>query len=202
MGADAARLAGVPSMPPDAPGEITALLLRHRGGDQEAFDRLVTIVYERLRQIARRQLGRRRGATLDTVGLVHEAYMRLVGETGVAWQDRAHFFAIAARAMRRVVVDYARRRTAGKRGGGEPPLPFDEARMAADRQTGEVLAVDQALDALASFNERMARVVECRFFAGLSDAETAEALGVSLRTVERDWTRSRAWLTKELDATR
>jgi RNA polymerase sigma factor (TIGR02999 family) len=189
-------------MPPDAPGEITALLLRHRGGDQEAFDRLVTIVYERLRRIARRQLGRRRGATLDTIGLVHEAYMRLVGETGVAWQDRAHFFAIAARAMRRVVVDYARRRTAGKRGGGEPPLPFDEARMAADRQTGEVLAVDQALDTLASFNERMARVVECRFFAGLSDAETAEALGVSLRTVERDWTRSRAWLTKELGSTR
>ena len=189
-------------MPRDAPGDITALLRRHHRGDLEAFDRLVAIVYDRLRSIARRQLGRRRGATLDTIGLVHEAYMRLVGETGVAWQDRGHFFAIAARAMRRVVVDYARRRTARKRGGGQQPLSIDLTRIGVDEQTEEVLAVDQALDELATFNQRLARVVECRFFAGLSEEETAAALGISLRTVERDWTRSRAWLLKELGSCR
>jgi RNA polymerase sigma factor (TIGR02999 family) len=187
-------------MPRDAPGEITALLLRHHRGDQEAFDHLVAIVYARLRSIARRQLGRRRGATLDTVGLVHEAYLRLVDETGVPWQDRAHFFAIAARAMRRIVVDYARRRAARKRGGGLRPVTLDSVQVGVEGQTEQVLAVDEVLEALASFNERLARVVECRFFAGLSDEETAEALGVSLRTVERDWTRARAWLLKELGA--
>ena len=185
--------------PADVPGEITDLLLRHRGGDRDAFDRLVTMVYHELRSIARRQLGwRRRGDMLDTTGLVHEAYARLVQETGIDWQGRAHFFGIAARAMRRIVVDTARRRGAQKRGAGRPPLPLDRAPVGIEQQTELVLAVDEALESLATFNERLARVVECRFFAGFSDEETAAALGVSLRTVERDWTRARAWLLKEL----
>ena len=185
--------------PADVPGEITDLLQRHRGGDRDAFDRLVTMVYHELRSIARRQLGwRRRGDMLDTTGLVHEAYARLVQETGIDWQGRAHFFGIAARAMRRIVVDTARRRGAQKRGAGRPPLPLDRVPVGIEQQTELMLAVDEALESLAAFNERLARVVECRFFAGFSDEETAAALGVSLRTVERDWTRARAWLLKEL----
>lgn len=184
---------------PDDSGEITRLLQAHHGGDREAFDALVPLVYERLRRIARGQIRRGgRGRTLDTTSLVHEAYVQLVDETGVDWQDRGHFFAISARAMRRILVDYARERTALKRGGGLPDLTLEPGRHGVAGQAEEVLAVDRALDGLAEFNERLARVVECRYFAGMTEEETAQALGSSLRTVQRDWARARAWLRKEL----
>jgi RNA polymerase sigma factor (TIGR02999 family) len=160
---------------------------------------VVPLVYARLRRIAHGQLARRgRGQTLDTTSLVHEAYMDLVEETGVAWQDRSHFFAICARAMRRILVDYARERTAQKRGGGKPHVTLEPERLGVEQQADQVLAVDRALESLAGFNERLARLVECRYFAGMTEEETAETLGVSLRTVQRDWTRARAWLLKEL----
>jgi RNA polymerase sigma factor (TIGR02999 family) len=182
---------------------ITDLLAAHRDGDAEALSRLVPIVYEDLRKIARRQLrGARPGQTLDTTALVHEAYLRLVDQTRTPWNDRAHFFAVAARAMRHILVDYARNRSAAKRGGGIPPLPLDEGRegaaSAVDAET--LLAIDRALETLSKLDPRLPQVVECRFFAGLTEDETAEALGVSLRTVQRDWMRARAWLREELGA--
>lgn len=184
--------------------EITRLLQAHRQGDREAFDRLVPLVYRDLQRIARRQRSRAPAHidTLNTTALVHEAYFELADETGVDWQDRVHFFAIAARAMRRIVVDYARYRGAAKRGGGKPAATLDPSQLATS--TGKppdvvtLLAVDRALRSLSAFNERLTRVVECRFFVGLSQDETARALGVSLRTVQRDWTRARAWLRHEL----
>jgi RNA polymerase sigma factor (TIGR02999 family) len=183
---------------PDATGKITRLLQAHHDGDRAAFDQLVPLVYDRLRRIARGQLSGRRGQTLDTTSLVHEAYMELVEETGVAWQDRSHFFAICARAMRRILVDYARERTAQKRGGGKPDLTLEPELLGVEQQAEQVLAVDRALESLAGFNERLARLVECRYFAGMTEEESAHALGVSLRTVQRDWMRARAWLQKEL----
>lgn len=184
---------------PDQAGEITALLQAHHQGDREAFNLLVPLVYERMRRIARRQLaGGGGGAMLDTTSLVHEAYVQLVEETGVDWQDRSHFYAVCARAMRRIVVDYARRRMARKRGGGVPDLALESVNVGEREPLELILAVDQAVNTLASFNERLARVVECRCFAELTEEQTAEALGVSLRTVQRDWMRARAWLSKEL----
>jgi RNA polymerase sigma factor (TIGR02999 family) len=185
--------------PPDPAGEITRLLQAHHEGDREAFDLLVPMVYERLRQIARGQLARGgRGELLDTTALVHEAWVQLVDETGVDWQDRSHFYAISARAMRRIVVDFARRRTAMKRGGGAAALTLEPDQLGADRQADLILAVVRAVGSRASLNERLARVVECRYFAEMTEEETAQALGVSLRTVQRDWMRARAWLRKEL----
>lgn len=184
----------------DSSGEITRLLQAHHAGDRESFDQLVPLVYDRLRRIARGQLARGgRGRTLDTTSLVHEAYVQLVDETGVDWQDRGHFYAISARAMRRIVVDYARQRTAQKRGGGKPDLTLEPGLIGVEQQAELVLAVDQALERLADFNERLARVVECRYFAGMTEQETAEALDSSLRTVQRDWLRAKAWLRKELE---
>lgn len=184
---------------PDAAGRITRLLRAHAEGDREAFDRLVPLVYDRLRAIARSQLARGwRAQTLDTTSLVHEAYLRLVDESGVAWQDRSHFFAIAARVMRRILVDAVRRRGAAKRGSGRPHLTLEPGLISVEEQTELVLAVDQALTRLAAFNPRLERVVECRYFAGMTDEETAQALGTSVRTAQRDWTRARAWLQKEL----
>lgn len=186
-------------------GEITRLLLAHSEGDRAAFDAMVPLVYQRLRKIARGQIRRGgRGGTLATTGLVHEAYLELVGETDIAWQNRSHFYAICARAMRRIVVDYARRRTAQKRGAGQPGITLDPEKLlvagaeSAEGQAELVLAVDTALNRLAAFNERLERVVECRFFAGMTDDETAAALGSSVRTVQREWQRARAWLRKEL----
>lgn len=182
-------------------GDITALLQAHCNGDREAFDRLVPLVYDRMREIAHRQLARgERGVTLDTTSLVHEAYVRLAEETGIAWQDRTHLYAVCARAMRYIVVDHARRRSAKKRGGGVPDLALEPGQIAAEDQVELVLAVDEAVDKLASFNERLARVVECRYFAEMTEKETATALGASLRTVQRDWMRAKAWLRSALTA--
>jgi RNA polymerase sigma-70 factor (ECF subfamily) len=182
------------------PGDITRLLRQHLAGEVEAFDRLVPLVYERLREIARRQLRRQANApTLDTTALVHEAYLQLVDETGVSWQDRSHFYAITARAMRRIVVDHVRQRVALKRGGGQAALALDEDVVGGGwGNTEMVIAIDRALDSLSAFNERLSRLVECRFFAGMTEEETAEALGISVRTVQRDWIRAQAWLRREL----
>jgi RNA polymerase sigma factor (TIGR02999 family) len=181
------------------PEGVTALLHAYRDGDRGAFDRLVPLVYEDLRRIARRQMRRTPMArTLDTTGLVHEAWMKLADQPGAAWQDRGHFLAVAARAMRQVVIDYARRRLAAKRGGGAQVVELDEGHAAVEQQAEWLLTVDQALTRLGAHNPRLVQVVECRFFAGLSEEETAEAINVSLRTAQRDWLRARAWLREEL----
>jgi RNA polymerase sigma factor (TIGR02999 family) len=180
--------------------EITVLLQAHREGDRQAFDRLVELVYPHLRRLARSQLRRgRAGETLRTTALVHEAYLRLADETGIQWDGRAHFFGVAARAMRQIIVDHARARNAAKRGGGKAPLTLDESDLAVEEQAETILLLDTALDKLADLNERLSRVVECRFFAGLTEEETAAALSLSRATVQRDWTKARAWLRRELD---
>ncbi len=184
------------------PHEVTMLLGRYREGDREAFDRIVPLLYDDLRKVARRQLRRGRpGQTLNTTGLVHEVYLKLSDQSGMQAKDRGHFLAISARAMRQVIADAARRRTAEKRGGQEDPIPLDEAPQLAADQARWLLDVDRALEELAKHHERMARVVECRFFAGLSEEETAAALDTSLRTVQRDWMRARAWLKEALGDT-
>ena len=176
---------------------ITALLVAHRHGRPDAFDKLVSLVYPELRRVARRQLRPwRPGLTLDSGAVVHEAYLKLVDQTKVEWQDRSHFFAIAARVMRHVIVDYARKRHAQKRGGGTIPLADRE--VAVQAQAEELVALNELLERLEAENPRMLQVVECRFFAGYSETETAEALGVSARTVERDWLRARVWLKRAL----
>jgi RNA polymerase sigma factor (TIGR02999 family) len=180
---------------------ITALIEAHRRGEQGAFDRLIPLVYGDLRRIAHRQL-RRAGAagTLDTTGLVHEGYLKLVDQTRADWKSRAHFFAVAARAMRQILIDYARERQALKRGGGLSAFNLDETTLAVDEQATALIAVHEALEGLQSLGERLVRVVECRFFAGLDEEETAAALGMATRTVQRDWKRARAWLRREMAA--
>ncbi len=182
-------------------GEITSLLIAHRDGDRQAFEDLVPLVYEDLRLIARRQLARHRvKGTLNTTALVHEAYLKMVDQTRVEINDRNHFFAIAARAMRQIIIDYARKRSAQKRGGGVRPISLDKVQIGVSDQAEMLLAVDAALRKLSSLNERLTRVFECRYFAGLSEQETADALSVSLRTVQRDWMKGKAWLRRELAA--
>jgi RNA polymerase sigma factor (TIGR02999 family) len=164
------------------------------------MDRLTTLVYDELRAVARRQLRRfRPGQTLDTTALVHDAYLRLVAQAGASWQDRAHFLSVAGVAMRQILVDAARRRMAKKRAGENLPITFDELRPGrggpdASSQAVEILDLDAALTALAARNERLSRLVELRFFAGLTEEETAQALGISERTVRRDWLKARAFL--------
>ena len=176
-------------------GAISRLLRRHAKGDAAALDELVPLLYERLRRIARGQIARnRRFDTLNTTALVHEAYLELERDRAVDWQDREHFFAICARAMRRIIVDHARRRSAQKRGGGRPDLPLDDVRLVSEERAEEVAALGEALRQFEAVDPRAARVVECRFFAGLSIEETAAALDVSVRTVTRDWVAARAWL--------
>jgi RNA polymerase sigma factor (TIGR02999 family) len=184
---------------PAAREAITVLLTAHHHGDRDAFDRLVEIVYADLHRIARAQLGPRdRLRTLSATAVVHEAYVTLVGETEIPWQNRGHFFAVAARVMRRLVIDYARARHARKRGGDFTAITLEADVAAITRDLDACLALDAALEAMGRFNERLLRTAECRLFAGLSEAETAEALGVSLRTVQREWPRARAWLRTAL----
>jgi RNA polymerase sigma factor (TIGR02999 family) len=178
---------------------ITDLLLELRSGDAAALDRLFPLVYEELRRVAHRQLRAERGEhTLGTTGLVHEAYLRLVDQTRVEYRDRRHFFALAARAMRRVLVDYARRYRAQKRGGDQRPVSLDEASVPAGERADNVLALDDALSRLADVDARLSQIVECRFFGGLSEEETAEVVGVNARTVRRDWVKAKTWLSREL----
>ncbi|MGD9905899.1 MAG: ECF-type sigma factor [Vicinamibacterales bacterium] len=190
-------------MIPEAPlSDITQLLQAHRAGDPDAVNRLVPLLYQDLRRIARIQLRRRAGQdSLDTGGLVHEAYLRLVDQSRAQWHDRGHFLAVAAIAMRQIAVDHVRRRVRVKRGGPEAPVPLDSGHAARD-DWERILNVDLALQKLEALDPRLARVVECRYFAGLSEEETAEALGVSLRTAQRDWFKARAWLRAELGGER
>jgi RNA polymerase sigma factor (TIGR02999 family) len=179
--------------------DVTDLLLDIPEGGRQAIDQLLPLVYDELRQIAHRLLLRENsGHTLTTTALVHESYLRLVDQRRVAWADRAHFFAVAAVAMRRILVDYARRQRASKRGAGNQPLPLDDAVVVADERAQEMLALDDALTRLAALNERLSRVVECRFFGGLTTEETAAALGVTPRTIERDWAKAKSWLYQAL----
>jgi RNA polymerase sigma factor (TIGR02999 family) len=191
-------------MMPSAP-EITALLHAWKGGDALAFERLTPLVYDHLRVLGRQYAKREmRGGRVDATSLVHDAFLRLVDARSVDWQDRAHFFAVAARIMRRILVDAARARTSTKRGGDlqrvdhSSAIDFDRLPARGSDRADELCALDDALDALAARDPRRAQVIELRFFAGLSVDETAELLGVSPQTVLRDWKLARAWLGVEL----
>jgi RNA polymerase sigma factor (TIGR02999 family) len=180
-------------------GQITALLQRQRAGDRGAFDQLVSMVYDHLRRVARGQLAQGwPSETLSATALVHEAYLQLRRETGVDWQGREHFFAIAARAMRRILVDHARYRRAKKRMHVRAASPITAADLAIETEADRVLVVEEALCGLEQVSARLVQVVECRFFAGMTEDETAAALGTSVRTVQREWMRARAWLLKTL----
>ncbi len=181
-------------------GEITHLLGRLRAGDAEAFDRLVPLLYDDLRRIARQRMrGERDGHTLNTTALVNEAYIRLLGSQSLRAGDRSQFFAAASETMRRILVDYARSRNRLKRGLGKVPVPLDDAEdLLSERQADEMLALEDALVRLAGIDARACRVVQYRFFGGLSLAETAEVLAVSVKTVQRAWAAARAWLRKEV----
>jgi RNA polymerase sigma factor (TIGR02999 family) len=179
--------------------DITELLVAHGRGRSDALEHLVPLVYADLRRMARAQMRRQRpGATLDTGGLVHEAYVRLVDERRAEWRDRRHFYAVAAMAMRQIVIDHARRRSRAKRGGGEQATGLDDAADPVARDAAELLDLDRALASLETLDPRAARIVECRYFGGLNEQETADALGVSLRTVQREWLKARAWLRRAL----
>ena len=183
----------------DARHDVTDLLVAWRDGDEDALAQLIPLVHDELRRIAHAYLASERtDHTLRTTALVNEAYLRLVNTSRVQWQHRAQFFAAAARSMRRILVDYARRYRAGKRGGGLGVLPLDEAALVVEERADMLIALDEALERLAAMDSRLCRVVECRYFVGLSDDETAEALGVTSRTVRRDWIKARGWLFAEL----
>ena len=184
---------------------ISELLVAWRAGVPGALDRLVPLVYADLARIAHRQLGLEpAGHTLSTTELVHEAYLRLVDQTRAQWRDRAHFFAVAAHVMRRVLVDHARRYHAARRGGpGRHAIPLelldsDAGQVAIGTRADVLLALDEALDRLAALDGRQARIVECRYFGGMTEGEVAEALGVTPRTVARDWVKARGWLFQAL----
>jgi len=185
-------------------GDVTRLLHIASRGDGSALKEVLGLLHDRLRLIARRQLaGEADGHTLETDGLVHEAFLRLEGLDRMQWRDRSHVLAMAARTMRRVLVDYAEQRRSQKRGGGEHAVPLEhaDAQMAAvDQHMDHLAALDEALGRLAMLNPRHSQIVECRFFVGLSIEETAEALDLSPATVKRDWTSARAWLNRELSA--
>lgn len=184
---------------PDSSPDPTALLRAARTGGHEALDRLYSLVYEDLRRRAHRLLeGQPTGLTLSTTALVHESYLKLIRSEGLTWQDRAHFTALAARAMRMVLVSYARQHGARKRGGGAVPVQLDEALELPANRAEVMIALDEALERLAGLNERLSRTVELRFFGGLTLEESAEALGVAPSTVKLDWQKARAWLYREL----
>lgn len=178
---------------------ITQLLVAWSNGDRAALDELVPLVHSELRRIARNYMrGERKGHTLQTTALINEAYVRLVDQKHVKWQNRAHFLAIASELMRRILVDYARRRQYQKRGGGAIQLTLGDAETIAANRSPDLVALDEALTSLAEIDPRRSRVVELKFFGGLSIDETAEVLKVSTKTVERDWTIAKAWLHKTL----
>lgn len=184
---------------------VARLLERLRGGDREAVDQLVALLYDELKELAARQRGRWRGNyTLNTTALVHEAYVKLLGQSRIEVESRAHFRALAARAMRHILCDYARDRSTQKRGGDLERLPLDELRTLPDpavfseQQSDTLVALDEALGRLEEIDPRQSKVVECRFFGGLTIEETATAVGVSPRTVKRDWAMAQAWLHREM----
>ena len=179
--------------------EITRLLSSWSGGNDESFDRLVELVYDDLRRIAHRHLDvGARNTVVDTTVLVHEAYVKIAGAEGAEWAGRAQFFAFCSQAMRRILIDFARRKSSEKRGGARIRVPLRDDSAAIEADIAEILTIEDALARLEVRSERMARIVECRFYGGMSVADTAEALGTSVRTVEREWARARAYLRRAL----
>ncbi|HEY0051420.1 MAG TPA: sigma-70 family RNA polymerase sigma factor [Pyrinomonadaceae bacterium] len=180
--------------------QITQMLKKWSEGNQEVLDKLMPLVYEELRRQASRYLRRERANhTLQTTALIHEAYLKLIDQNQVEWQNRTHFFAIASQAMRRILVDYARERNRDKRGGAAENLPIEEAAfVVSPGKNIDLVALDEALNRLAEFDERQARVVELRYFSGLSIDETADVLGISNVTVRRDWNMAKAWLHQQI----
>jgi RNA polymerase sigma factor (TIGR02999 family) len=182
-----------------SPQEVTRLLLKWGQGDEAALEQLIPLVHEELRRLARLQMGRERpGHTLQASALVNEAYLRLIDVQQIQWQNRTHFLAMSARLMRRILVDFARSKGYRKRGGGAQKVTFDEALVVSNERGGDLVALDDALVALAAVDPRKSQVVEMRFFGGLSVEETAKALHVSVDTVMRDWKLAKAWLLREL----
>jgi RNA polymerase sigma-70 factor (ECF subfamily) len=180
-------------------GEITRLLGAFRNGEPEAEARLMDLTYRELRKIAAGHMRREQSArSLQTTDLVHEAYLRLVDQAGAPWRDRTHFFQVAAHVMRQILIDRARKRNAGKRGGGIPEISLEKALDIAEAHSGDLLVLEEALARLEIVDARQCQVVEMRFFAGMSEDEIAEVLGVSARTINREWRMARAWLYKEL----
>jgi RNA polymerase sigma-70 factor, ECF subfamily len=179
--------------------EVTRLLVDWSNGDQAALDKLLPLVNDELRQLARRYMRRESpGHTLQTSALINEAFLRLVDQQRVRWQNRAHFFGVAARLMRRVLIDHARSHRYAKRGGGALKVSLDEAAAVTEARAAELLAVDEALEKLTKMDARKGRIVELRFFGGLTEAETAEVMGVSLPTAQREWRAAKAWLRRML----
>ena len=184
---------------PQTPPNVTQLLIGWSKGDKEALDQLVPLVYDELRRQAARYLRRERvGHTLQTTALIHEAYLRLIDQKNVHWQNRAHFFGIAAQLMRRILVDHARTRKRAKRGGSDVRVSFSEANLKTRGQDLDIVALDEALDRLAEIDEQQSKIVELRFFSGLTVEETAEVLSISAATVKRDWSMAKAWLHREI----
>ena len=182
-----------------SPQEVTQLLAAWGSGDRAALDRLMPLVYDELRRLARHYMGRERaGHTLQTTALVNEAYLRLADQRNTRWQNRAQFFGVAAQMMRRILVDHARGHAYQKRGGGAPKVPLDEAAVLAPEKAAETIALDEALERLAEHDQRKCRVVEMRYFGGLTVEEIAEVLKISAVTVMRDWSMAKAWLHREM----
>lgn len=181
------------------PADVTRLLAEWRAGNEAALERLVPVVYAELRRLAQRYLGRERAEhTLEPTALVHEVYLKLLGQHDVQWQNRAHFFGVSAQLMRRILVDHARARRAAKRGDGQPMVTLDEAVLASAVDDATVVALDDALRRLADIDPAQSRLVELRFFGGLTVEETAEVMEISPRTVKREWAVARAWLYREV----
>jgi RNA polymerase sigma factor (TIGR02999 family) len=181
--------------------EITELLLKWSGGDKGVLDELIPLVYPELRRLARGYMRREaRDHTLQTSALINEAYLRLVNQNGVAWQDRAHFFAVAAQVMRRILIDHARSHAYAKRGAGALHVALDDVAILTDRRAAEFVALDDALNSLAVVDERKRKIVELRFFGGLTVEEVAEVLKISPITVKREWRAAKAWLHLEIEA--
>lgn len=184
----------------DLPNDITRLLLNWSHGDKAALEQLVPLVHAELRRLARHYMGRENpGHTLQTSALINEAYIRLVDQQNVPWQNRAHFFAVSAQVMRHILIDHARSHAYAKRGGGAPKVPFDEAIAVSENRANELIALDDALNILASLDPRKSQIIELRFFGGLSIEETAEALKISPITVTREWRSAKAWLGREMN---
>jgi RNA polymerase sigma-70 factor (ECF subfamily) len=182
--------------------DVTALLSQLTQGNHEASEKLIPLVYDELKRLARAYMRRERpDHTLQPTALVHEAYLKLVEQRSVDWQSRAHFFGIAAQVMRRILVDHARRHLRKKRGGGQPAVPLDEALVFAPEQSLELVKLDQALEQLTKLDPRQGKIVELRFFGGLTVEQTAELLGISPKTVKRDWSVAKAWLYSEVRQT-
>jgi RNA polymerase sigma factor (TIGR02999 family) len=179
--------------------DATDLLLQAHAGEPGAVEQVFPVIYDELRRLAHRQLMREApGQTIGTTALVHEAYLKLIDQTRVEWAGRAHFMAIAATAMRRILIDRARSRGSLKRGGGLQPIPIESVELAAEERADLLLALDEALTRLHALDARQAQVVECRYFGGMTEEETAAALGIGLRTVKRDWAKAKSWLFSEI----